>query len=80
MYANLHSTIVPQFLSLAFSFSSARVTDDGHYLMVKVYRGAEPKNHLYFYDLSGGIKSPIPLTPIVSEFEASYDVMFIIRI
>ncbi|XP_065897775.1 prolyl endopeptidase-like [Dysidea avara] len=55
---------------------SGDVTDDGCYLIVKVYRGAEPKNHLYYYNLSsGGVKSSIPLTTIVDEFEASYDVM-----
>lgn len=64
---------------LNFCFSSAKVTDDGRYLIVKIYRGAEPKNHLYFYDLSGGVKSAIPLSPIVSEFEASYDVIFLIE-
>ena len=58
------------------AYSSAQVTDDGSYLIVKVYRGAEPKNHLYFYELSGGVRPAIPLSPIVSEFEASYDVMF----
>lgn len=58
-----------------FSFSSAQVTDDGCYLIVKVYRGAEPKNHLYFYDLSNGVTSNIPLSNIITEFEASYDVI-----
>jgi len=44
-------------------------------LVVKVYRGAEPKNHLYYYNLSnGGVNSSIPLTTIVDKFEASYDV------
>jgi len=61
-------------------FSFAKVTEDGRYLIVKVYRGSERKNLLYFYDLSCGVKSTIPLTPIVNEFEASYDVMFINRI
>ena len=62
--------------SLTFSnvfSSSGEVTDDGRYLIVN--RGAEPKNHLYYYDLSsGGVNSSIPLTTIIDKFEASYDV------
>lgn len=57
-------------------FRGAEVTDDGQFLVVSVDRGCDPTNLLYFYDFEanqGEIHEKLPLTPIISEFEAKFE-------
>lgn len=53
------------------------VSDCGKYLIVSIVKACRD-NLLYFADLekNGEITGKIPLTPIVTEFEADYDVCF----
>jgi prolyl oligopeptidase len=45
------------------------VTEDGRYLMISVWKGSQPKNMVFYKDLS----SPeSPVVELISEFEASY--------
>lgn len=54
---------------------STEVSDCGKYLIVTIVKACRD-NLLYFADLekNGEITGKIPLTPIVTEFEADYDV------
>ncbi len=46
------------------------VTEDGRYLIIYVWRGAEPKNLIFYKDL----QEPYAMTvELISEFESSYD-------
>lgn len=51
------------------------VSDCGKYMIVTIIKACRD-NLLYFADLekNGEITGKIPLTPIVTEFEADYDV------
>lgn len=51
------------------------MSDCGKYLIVSIVKACRD-NLLYFADLekNGAITGKIPLTPIVTEFEADYDV------
>lgn len=46
-----------------------QVTSDGHYLIISVWRGTEPKNLIFYQDLQDANGQVIEL---ISEFEASY--------
>lgn len=48
---------------------SGGVTEDGHYLIISVWRGSDPKNLVFYQDLTNPEASVIEL---ISEFEASY--------
>lgn len=54
------------------------VSDCGKYMIVTIVKACRD-NLLYFADLekNGEITGKIPLTPIVTEFEADYDVSWI---
>jgi prolyl oligopeptidase len=48
---------------------SGGVSEDGHYLIISVWRGTDPKNLVFYKDL----KNPdAPVIELISEFEASY--------
>ncbi|MEK7703571.1 MAG: S9 family peptidase, partial [Myxococcota bacterium] len=46
-----------------------RVTDDGHYLIIHVSRGTDPKNALFYLDLT---RADAKVTPLLAKFDASY--------
>ena len=48
---------------------SGRVTEDGRYLIISVWRGTDPKNLVFYKDLQNTDAEVIEL---ISEFEASY--------
>jgi len=48
---------------------SGNVTEDGRYLIISVGRGTDPKNLLFYRDLS---KPESPVLELIPEFEASY--------
>lgn len=48
---------------------SGRVTEDGRYLIISVWRGTDPKNLIFYKDLQNTDAEVIEL---ISEFEASY--------
>lgn len=48
---------------------SGRVTEDGRYLIISVWRGTDPKNLVFYKDLQNPDAEVIEL---ISEFEASY--------
>ena len=48
---------------------SGRVTEDGRYLIISVWRGTDPKNLVFYKDLQNPNAEVIEL---ISEFEASY--------
>ena len=48
---------------------SAGVTEDGRYLIISVWRGTEPKNLVFYKDLTNPDADVVEL---ISEFEASY--------
>ncbi|KAG0564329.1 hypothetical protein KC19_8G101600 [Ceratodon purpureus] len=61
--------------------SSARITDDGLYLVLSINEGCDPVNRLFYCDLtmiSGGlaslkyVNSMLPLIKLVDNFEAQY--------
>lgn len=58
-----------------YSARSTQVSDCGKYMIVSIVKACRD-NLLYFADLekNGEITGKIPLTPIVTEFEADYDV------
>jgi prolyl oligopeptidase len=49
---------------------SGDVTDDGHYLIVTVWQGTEPKNRLYYKDLT---QADAPVVKLLDDFDAKYD-------
>jgi hypothetical protein len=54
------------------------VTEDGRYLFVRVKKGCDPNNQMYFHDLAAagedGIRGRQPLTPLFDRSDASYSV------
>ncbi|MBC6423079.1 MAG: S9 family peptidase [Hormoscilla sp. SP12CHS1] len=48
---------------------TGNVTDDGRYLIISVGRGTDPKNLLFYRDLS---EPESPVVELIGEFEASY--------
>lgn len=56
-------------------YSDSEVSDCGKYLIVSIYEELR-QNLLYFADLetNGEIVGRIPLMPIISEFNADYEV------
>ncbi|MBD1839643.1 prolyl oligopeptidase family serine peptidase [Coleofasciculus sp. FACHB-501] len=48
---------------------SGGVTEDGHYLIISVWRGSDPKNLVFYKDLTN---PDAPVIELISEFEASY--------
>ncbi|MEM9945839.1 MAG: prolyl oligopeptidase family serine peptidase [Cyanobacteria bacterium P01_D01_bin.36] len=51
---------------------SGRVTEDGQYLIISVWRGTDPKNLLFYKDLTDENAEVIEL---ISEFEAQYSLI-----
>ena len=45
------------------------VTDDGHYLVITVWQGTEPKNRLYYKDLT---QPDAPVVKLLDDFDAQY--------
>lgn len=45
------------------------VTDDGHYLIITVWKGTIPKNRLYYKDL---LIKDAPVVKLIDDFDASY--------
>jgi prolyl oligopeptidase len=48
---------------------SGNVTDDGHYLVITVWQGTEPKNRLYYKDLT---QPDSPVVKLLDDFDAQY--------
>lgn len=48
---------------------SGSVTEDGKYLIISVWRGSEPKNLIFYKDLT---QPDAPVVELISEFEAEY--------
>lgn len=48
---------------------SGRVTEDGCYLIISVWKGTDPKNLVFYQDLT---QANAPVVELISEFEASY--------
>ena len=46
------------------------VTDDGHYLIVFISEGTDPKNRVYYKDLT---KPASPVVPLMDKMDASYN-------
>ena len=46
-----------------------QVTDDGHYLVISVWQGTEPKNRLYYKDLT---QKDEPVIKLLDDFDAAY--------
>jgi prolyl oligopeptidase len=51
---------------------SGRVTEDGRYLMISVWRSTEPKNLLFYKDLEN---PTAPVVELISDFEAQYSLI-----
>jgi prolyl oligopeptidase len=49
---------------------SGDVSDDGHYLIITVSQGTEPKNRLYYKDLT---QPDAPVVKLLDDFDARYD-------
>jgi prolyl oligopeptidase len=49
---------------------SGNVTDDGHYLVITVWQGTEPKNRLYYKDLT---QADAPVVKLLDDFDAQYN-------
>jgi prolyl oligopeptidase len=47
-----------------------RVTDDGKYLLIVVWKGSEPKNQIFYKDLSS---SDAAVVELITGFDADYD-------
>lgn len=74
----IEMTIVPinkNYATFEMIPRSTQVSDCGKYMIVSIVKACRD-NLLYFADLekNGEIIGKIPLTPIVTEFEADYDV------
>lgn len=48
------------------------VTEDGNYLIISVWRGTDPKNLLFYKDLT---KSDSPVIELINEFEANFSLI-----
>ncbi|MEB3293343.1 MAG: prolyl oligopeptidase family serine peptidase [Synechococcales bacterium] len=48
------------------------VTEDGRYLIISVWQGTDPRNLLFYKDLS---QPQSPVVELITEWEASYDVI-----
>lgn len=48
---------------------SGQVTDDGRYLVISVWRGSEPRNLVFYQDLTGADN---PIVELIPEFEAEF--------
>ncbi len=48
---------------------SGDVSDDGHYLIIQVYQGTEPKNRVYYKDLT---QPDSPIVKLLDDFDAQY--------
>jgi prolyl oligopeptidase len=46
------------------------VTDDGRYLVIVVWKGSEPKNQIFYRDLS---RANAPVVELITGFDADYD-------
>ncbi len=46
-----------------------RVTDDGRYLVIRIWRGTEEKNAVFYQDL---VKRDAPIVELLNEFDAEY--------
>jgi prolyl oligopeptidase len=51
---------------------NANVTEDGRYLMISVWRGTDPKNLLFYQDLT---LPKAPIVELIDRFEAAYSVV-----
>jgi prolyl oligopeptidase len=51
---------------------SGFVTEDGRYLIISVWKGTDPKNLVFYKDLS---QMDSPVVELISEFEASYSLI-----
>jgi len=49
---------------------SGNVTDDGRYLIITVWQGTEPKNRLYYRDLT---QADAPVVKLLDDFDAQYN-------
>jgi prolyl oligopeptidase len=49
---------------------AGNVTDDGHYLVITVWQGTEPKNRLYYKDLT---QADAPVVKLLDDFDAQYN-------
>ena len=60
------------------AYSSCELSDEGRYLVIYISRGAEPRNKLLYSDLrqleGGMVTSPLPVTRLVDNFDADWDV------
>lgn len=48
------------------------VTEDGRYLVISVWRGTDPKNIIFYQDLT---QPDAPVVELISEFDASYSLI-----
>lgn len=48
------------------------VTEDGNYLIISIWRGTDPKNLLFYKDLT---KSDSPVIELINEFEANFSLI-----
>ena len=64
------------------SISSCELSDEGRYLVIYISRGAEPRNKLLYSDLNqlegGKVSGPLPITKLVDNFDADWDVSFVV--
>jgi prolyl oligopeptidase len=51
---------------------SGDVTDDGHYLVISISQGTDPKRRVYYKDLE---KAGSLVVPLLDEFDAAYDIV-----
>jgi prolyl oligopeptidase len=51
---------------------NANVTEDGHYLIISVWRGTDPKNLLFYRDLT---QPEASIVELIDRFEAAYSVV-----
>ena len=63
---------------LFFIYSGCELSDEGRYLILYIFRGAEPRNKLYYCDLEKlnyKIENILKMEKVADdEFESSYDV------
>ena len=61
-----------------FIYSGCELSDEGRYVTLYIFRGAEPRNKLYYCDLEKlnyKIESILKMEKVADdEFESSYDV------
>ena len=75
-----------KFSFLIFYYSGCEISDEGRYLLLYVFRGAEPKNKLFYFDLEQAqykIEGLLSVMPVADDdFKSSYDVsdnFFVLR-